>query len=487
MNRVYNNYFFGSVSQISKCYEIILFNKSEFKEMISLYNLENFYTKNLIGNSTKFVRIYRGSAELPFEYKKQLPEGFNIIVYISNVSGSPIGYAEFMNIQGVGVALNITISISRSLAGQLELIIENKLVGKDLYRKYTGKELYEYSTIGEIRDKSYRNLFTSDVGRTESDLYGFIMSLSGFITKSENWRLKVKKNTEIDSGLSNYNICFYNGSLVLSAWGGSSYKIYPLVGTGDIIEGSTNREIKRIEGRYYFDTEGNLLDLVSGVMIEKNKKILVCDFLDPHCPIYDLPTFYSSSTILKYIPEINNIYLDLNNYLKSGPITIHSKIGSWFALETDYGGVSLYTVVSPTSVIYMTEKDLEKAIFVGDQTIIIHELGDGDHEGYYMIYNTSETQVYTERAREVLLNGRLDWWDDQFRFCYLDTDEDVVHFDEYYGNDMVPIIYENEELSNTALMKYRRNVYPVCDGIPNLVGSYGGLIFYEINHKINYL
>jgi hypothetical protein len=120
--------------------------------------------------------------------------------------------------------------------------------------------------------------------------------------------------------------------------------------------------------------------------------------------------------------------------------------------------------------------------------MILKEEGDDEHYGYYSIYNTFGKELMTERARVVLLNGRLDWWGDQFKFCFLDTSEDDTHFEEYYGdNGLVPIVYTYEDLGGSALKKYRRNAYPMCDGIPDLVGSYGGLIFYKDGSKLNYL
>jgi hypothetical protein len=150
--------------------------------------------------------------------------------------------------------------------------------------------------------------------------------------------------------------------------------------------------------------------------------------------------------------------------------------------------MSIYTAVSPTSSIILTEEDIERAIFVGDQTMILKEEGEGDRCGYYSIYNTFGKELMTERARVVLLNGRLDWWNNQFKFCFLDTDEDYIHYEEYYGdNGIVSIVYVNEELSVSALRKYRRNIYPESEGIPELIGSFGGLIFYKNGQKINYL
>ena len=497
MNKVYSNYLNGSVLQISECLEIILYNSASFTELVSLYNLDSFYLKNLVRTSDKYVRVYRDKAwtesetgdkvPVPFEYKKYLKKGFDVIIYISNVSSKPIGYTEYVNVQGVGVTLGITVEIDREFKGELEVILENKLVGNNLNRKFQGKEPYDYATHEDIIERKYRNLFTSDVGRTESDIYSMIVGTSGVMTKSGGWKLWMRKNIMVDS-MSGYNICFYKGDIVLSSWKNTDYKIYYLSKELGPVTGSTGIGIKRIEGRYFYDTEGNLRDLETQAIVEKTKKTQFVDYLDKRCNVYDLPTFYTSSTIFKYIPEINNIYLDLDNYLKSSSIIIQSKIGSWFVLKRDYGGMLIYTAVSSTSVIVLTEEDLEKAIFVGDQTMILREDGDDSHEGYYSIYNTFGKELITEKARALLYSGRLDWWDDQFRFCYLDTEEDDIHFEEYYGdNGLVPLVYDYEELSGSALRKYRRNIYPSGDKIPELIGSYGGLIFYKNDSKINYL
>ena len=293
--------------------------------------------------------------------------------------------------------------------------------------------------------------------------------------------------------MTGYNICFYKGNLVLAAWKNIQYVLYSLIGSaGSSLEGNTGTvEIKKIVGRYFYDIEGNLRDLETSNIVEKTKKTQFCDFLDPHCRVYDLPIFYSTSAIFKYIPEINNIYLDLNNYLMSSQVIISSKVGSWFVLCRDYGGTNVYTAVSPTTLIHMTEEDLEKSIFVGDQTLILCE------EDYYSVYSTSEKELSTESARAIMYNGRLSWWTDDegnplFKFCFLDTAEDETHFEEYYGDDgLVSIVYKVEDLNGTILRKYRRNIYPSSIGIPDLIGSYGGLIFYKnkVNSKtiINYL
>ena len=492
MNKVYTNYLSGSVYQVSSCLEIILFNKFSFSEKISLYNLKDFYLKYLVGSSESYVRLVRESPSTFFEYKKSLSAGFNIILYISSVSNSPIGYTEFINTQGVGVSLGIEINISRTLVNEFTIVLKNGLVENDLTKVYTGKELYNYSTRNDIVSRKYRNLFTSDIGRLESDIYSFIVSSSGLITKEYTWKLDINKDVVISSSLGYNNICFYKGDLVIACWDQMNYSLYPLIGNSSIISGTTTYNIGRIEGRYYRDTIGTLRDLETGSEVIMEKDTQFCDFLNPKCTVYDLPVFYSISDIFKYIPEINNIYLDLNYYLKSNQVRIQSKIGSWYIMSREYGGTIIFIAVSPTTMINMTEEDLEKAIFVGDQTMILCE------DNYYSVFNSFSTELSTERARVILEGGRLDKWtiledsetgDDNFWFCYLDTDEDEKHFEEYYGGDdsLVHLVFKNEELSNTVLNKYRKNIYPEIEGIPELLGSFKGIIFYKIDNKVSYL
>ena len=196
-NKLSNNYFSGSVSQVSNCTEIILYNKSEFSERISLYNLSEFYLTNLTGASGDYVKLYRSSPSESFEYKKSLETGFNVIVYISPVSNSPIGYSEFINTQGVGVSLGIKLNITRTLKLEIEIELKNQLVGKDLSKKYRGSELYNYAGRKDLTERKYRNPFTSDVGRLRTDRLSFIIGSSGIITGDGSWKLGIRKNISI--------------------------------------------------------------------------------------------------------------------------------------------------------------------------------------------------------------------------------------------------------------------------------------------------
>ena len=64
---------------------------------------------------------------------------------------------------------------------------------------------------------------------------------------------------------------------------------------------------------------------------------------------------------------------------------------------------------------------------------------------------------------------------------------DEEHYQEYYGSQTIPVVFDYEDLSKTVLNRYRRGPYPLVSGIPELVCSFGGLIFYKSGTTINYL
>ena len=70
---------------------------------------------------------------------------------------------------------------------------------------------------------------------------------------------------------------------------------------------------------------------------------------------------------------------------------------------------------------------------------------------------------------------------------FLDTGEDETHYEEYYESGKVNIIFNYENIQGTALNGYRRSYCPGIYGIPELIGSYGSLIFYKIGNTVNYL
>ena len=482
----YKNYLLGSVSQISNCLSIVLYERSTIAERISLYNLKDFYLKYLGGSDNeKHTRLIRSKSSDNFEYTKTLPHGFNVIVYLSPITNYPIGYTEFINTQGVSLSLGIKISISQVLSDiVIDLILRNSIVGKTLGKIYIGKELYDYTSYGNVSGE-YRNLYTSDIDRLGSDSKSLILCNSGYLQSDNSWKLSVNRSVTINPEYPKFSVSYYSGGLVLYGWNDLEYERYSLVGSERKVSRLVHG-IAKIIGRYYVDGSGILRDIDTGKEVVSKNGNLIVDYLSPNCSLYDLPVFYTKSDVFKYIPEINNIYLDIDNYLKSQQLLVSCKIGSWYVLCWKYSGSYIYVASSPTSVVYMTKEDLENCLFVNDQTVILCK------DKYYLIYNTENTQIYTENARELIEGGRqgiykIPGTDREIDMCFLDDGTDEEHFDEYYRSGLVDIVFSDMAIQDTPLQRYRRNTYPDCSGIPKLVASYCGLIFYKINNKISYL
>jgi len=122
-------------------------------------------------------------------------------------------------------------------------------------------------------------------------------------------------------------------------------------------------------------------------------------------------------------------------------------------------------------------------MFVNDQTIILKE------DDYYMIYNRPGETYYSEKARLIVEGGKLNSYDETgILMCITGNSEyDENHYLEYYGSQKISVIFKYEDLYKTKLNSYRRGIYPNKNGIPDLVCSIGGLIFYKIDSIINYL
>ena len=498
-NLGYTNYVIGSVKSITECLSIILYNKSTFSTRISLYNLNSFYLNYLSGSdSENHVRLSRVKYTDNFEYNKDLENGFDVIVYISSSLNTPIGYTEFNNLQGIGIYMNIILDFRRSSDESNSLYIDTSVYtsGNSMAKNLGGENLDQYTKVSDL-PKSYKNPFTTSLERLETDPTSYIVSRDTIIGSNNFKRLGIGRNINVDpydNGFTNHDICFYNGDLVIVSWNNLEYGVISLAKTNTFglpityVKPGTEltEEIESLGSRYYYSKSGKLIDLVTQeeyINSSKDSSILVSDKFDSHGIVYELPTFFQKKDVLEYIPEINNIYLDLDYYFESYQLTIYRKIGSWFILRQKYSGSYLYFAVSPVCAIYFDYSDLENLLFVNDQTVILRE------ENYYMIYNKPGEIYYSEKARLIVEGGKLNDYDGTgILMCVTGNSvDDEKHYQEYYGSQNIPVIFKYEDLYKTKLSSYRRGIYPNQSGIPELVCSVGGLIFYKTDSIINYL
>ena len=103
-NTGYSTYVIGNSSNISNSLEVILYNKNDNWDpklpKISLYNIEQVYSGLLTSSGGNYIRLNRTTPEEPFKYENNLPSGFTVIIYMSVIDNTPIGYTEFLNSQG---------------------------------------------------------------------------------------------------------------------------------------------------------------------------------------------------------------------------------------------------------------------------------------------------------------------------------------------------------------------------------------------------
>lgn len=74
----------------------------------------------------------------------------------------------------------------------------------------------------------------------------------------------------------------------------------------------------------------------------------------------------------------------------------------------------------------------------------------------------------------------------QIDFCKSNDESDNKYLEKFKTKE-IEIISNDSQLSETSLNKFRKNYYPICEGIPNIVCACEGLIFYIIDRKLNYL
>lgn len=490
----YTNYILGSVRQISECKSIVLYGKSKYSTRISLYNLESFYLENLQGSDTAIhARLTRDSISEDFKYTKNLNNGFDVIVYISDSTNLPIGYTEFNNLQGIGIFMDISVDLDRTTEQEEadELILDFTISDKSSL----GKSMADYVKTGDLMSKVWRNQYTTSTSRTETDPKSAAFLRSSVVKRAGTWNLGIARNVQADPyevGFTKHDVCFYRGDIVLVSWNDEKYGVISLLRKNayslpyTYVAPGTNlvEPIERLGGRYFYSVTGNLFELVTQETYKETRgETTVADPRNPEGMVYEFPIFYSKTEVLKYIPEINNTYLDLDKYFESYQMIIQRKIGSWFILQQKYSGSVLYVAVSPVSILYMGPDDLERAMFVSDQTVILSETGH-----YAIFCNPGET-MYTERARMVVEGGRIveNYDGTGITMCVLDNPEiDEAHYLDYYTGK-VPVVFSYEDLRRTELNNYRRGPLPSTSEVPEIVCSFSGLLFYKEGTIINYL
>lgn len=532
----------GSSADVSDCLNIVLFNQSKLSTKISLYGMKNFYNEVILKGD--YLSLSRQSSENSFEYnfRNGILEGFDLIVYLQKSNNAPIGFTEFSRIQGTSRNLSITLNITSTSDNSDSNVTDSgslsQLKVTDLSLILLGEEDYNYTSGAKV----FENLKTPQPSYTthveDLDRNKAIVTSSCGVVKDGLYKCGILRNKNFDPhgiGFTGFSFCKCDTDFVILEWTDNKYSIYSMTtanafGNPKSYTGVYNKSESSYSGDIYSTnysgTNTAILKKASGFCVikkydeNKDQKIISCtgryilvdvegdskiydvlkkdkdgeygDWIEVNAPVViDERSFIPGLVILESgfenfilgCPELTNLYIDpAPLFIKN--LTIYRRIGSWFVLQYDYSvDTDMYVCASPVSSIYVTKDDLDKLIFLNDNTLIIKE------DKYYTVYSGYKKTLYSERARNVIEGGTLEPYKVRGVEININTNgtsDDL--YKDYYRDRDIEIVGKSEELYTTIFNKYRKNSYPLdIEGIPDIIGGCEGLLFYKNGKIINYL
>lgn len=529
-NTGYSTYVIGTSNNAASSLEVVLYNKSDWTTSpklpkISLYNMSQVYSvlmNNEEGN-TKYLRLVRESPEDPFTYDSDngvLENGFTVILYISDIDNSPVGYTEFLSSQGTINSLDIYTSFNSSVSDFIRLELNNSLgqlrnnstVEKDFSDTET---IYKYTPPQEIKDQLKFSpvypRYTSHVYHVLSNNYMNLKTDSGFVNlKFGAGKLSLNNNINIDPYGHNYTshqIGFYGSDIVLYSWSGDRYTIQsliqrtrfnnPVIYTTDngldyniFKELGTSRIILYFSGRFIVTMTTNypstleLYDLERKIWIEPKYTNFYLDTLDPRSIIKSTPSNVSLSNITTYIPEIRNVFLNLDTFSMFSNLCVVKKVGDWYVFRERISSSQDFFTYSCIDKAVHTVKLKENPMPINNSLLMIHTVDEKNSLDYYTIYYTPGIEYYTEKARAAKGNETLENIDSELGILFYDSgDEETERYREYYRSGKIKVVHTKDGIFGNIFENFRRGYYTSAldSGVPNIVATFYGIIYYLDN------
>ena len=450
-NLGYSTYVLSSIRAVTECKRILVYDKNSFignpnYSRINLYNLEDIfervlyigdgeYNSNCLVLNREFTEgnIEEESKEVPFEYdcENGVIDGFNIIIYL-NSNNTPSGYTEFLNTQGkiskyVWIYLKFRVDIN-----QIDLELNNSLykVKNRLDKNLIGSELWKFSSSQSIveeankipKDQKYTTHLSAFIGSNNRS--GVYMSNQVLLPSNSMITLDFIKDADIFCGeeYSNFQIGYYQNDIVLYSWTYIDSKYYYRITSlldqkeykytrqenGEWVdtiskysENEVSKDLLYCAGKYLvfeiiYQTYNiiALFDTSNDTWVKLDSSNLIVDPLDKTSKIIQLPkatALQNYDTVLEYIPEIENTYLDIKQFVQiERSLNIIKKFGDWFFIR--YGNLVIASCMSFS--VYMTETEARNCIVLNNNTILIPS------DNYYTIYHgVRKKEYYTEKAR----------------------------------------------------------------------------------------
>lgn len=526
-NKGYNTYILGTSNNASTSLEILLYNKSDWYGVnklpkLSLYNLSQVYSQIVSSEEKKYLILTRNSVEDSFyyNYKNEKILGFSVIIYINTVENSPIGYTEFLNIQGVSNNIDIHISFSSNISDIINVELVNSLaqlrnntnIGKDFLSQ---DNLYSYPSKDVILDESSRiesyPRYTSNVYNLINNKETNILLSNGVISSNGFHKITFNNNVNIDpysNSFKNHQLGVYGKDIVLYSWSGNKFSIHSLIKrtrfgnpftyTTDNVDYNildtleNNEEIFYFSGRFIITITNNfpstmrLYDLERKIWIIPEYNNFFLDILDPRSIIYSIPDNVTSFNITNYIPEINNTFIDLSEFSKYSNIVILEKIGQWYVFKNKKSTTQDYNVYSSINKSVTTIRNKDVPIILNDNILMIRTVTE--NLDYYTVYLGDEIEYMTENARSIDSGIELEYDEELgIMFC---NDSNSEIYRNYYKEGKIKIINRKNGIFGTLLEGFRKSFLRdnIDKEVPNIIGAFFGIIYYiNEDNYLNYL
>jgi len=526
-NKGYNTYILGTSNNASISLEVLLYNKSDWYGVnklpkLSLYNLSQVYSQITSSDSKKYLRLNRDSVDDPFRYylKNGNITGFSVIIYISAVENSPIGYTEFLNTQGINNNIDIYISFSSNISNVINIELINSLaqlrnntnVGKSFI---SSENLYNYVSKEIVLEEASKidpyPRYTSHVYNFINNKENNILLSNGVISNNGFYKITLNNGVNIDpySNLfENHQLGVYGKDIVLYSWSGNKFSIYsllkrtkfgnPVVYTTDNVDYNildtlgSNQKIFYFSGRFIvtvttdFPNTLSLYDLEKKIWIKPEYDNFFLDILDPRSIIYSIPNNVTSFNITNYLPEINNTFINLSEFSKYSNIVILEKIGQWYVFKNKKSTIQDYNIYSCINKSLTTIRDMDSPIVINDSIIMTRTVTD--NLDYYTIYLGDGIEYFSENARSIESGIDLEYDEELgIMFC---NDSNSDTYRNYYKEGKIKVVSRNKGVFGTILEGFRKGYLRdnIEKEVPNIIGAFFGIMYY-INEDsyLNYL
>lgn len=415
-------------------------------------------------------------------------------------------------------------------------LIDN-LSGTDLSKRgLIGSKDYEYASVSAVKKSKilankpiYSNrLYDLTKGKGQyifSDTNSFILSKDGKVVSKT--KLCINKNLHVDrfsNAFGNYQVGFYKGDPALYVWSiNNDYSIYSLarknlvgntvmytnpVSNGRLMFNSSVHRLPNFDPNYSSNIEffsGNLIQTFhtndSGDIIRKVFNLDLQDnldngdntgwmdfgedtaLLDPLDIRNQVRTtkrlvFSAREEALKAIPELTDVYFDLNRYSGENSINVEGKRGEWFIIG--HPTIDIKILTNMTKTVLIKSSELGGVMFINNQVLITKNSNpDRLSEITYTLFD-DDGSFMTVGASEYLSSYHSNI--EMFKGYKVPSSRKRLMIDNS-TNSTNSIL----DIQRSFLSYFRRNTLPVSLTDFEIIGGLCGLIFYRLGSQVNYL